>query len=310
LCRNSAGARIGCSAGARTGCRKKALTVDDKVKSRNDSAAGGSGKAPPDLGDKLERLAGVMALLRSPNGCPWDLQQTPRTLAKHLLEEAYESVDAIDSGNWEHLCEELGDLLLQIVFQSRIAEERGRFDLGEVVDGITEKLERRHPHIFGEVNAETAEQVSINWDRIKREEEGKETGISLPSGLPALMTARKIQGHAARDGFDWSSVEGVVEKLHEELLELCEARGGTPELLEREVGDVLFTVVNLARHLDVDAEHALQTTAREFVRRYGWMEEEAKRRGISLASIPINEKEELWQKAKQKDQGQETELDQ
>ncbi len=144
----------------------------------------------------------------------------PYACPAHVLEEAYESVDAIDSGNWEHLCEELGDLLLQIVFQSRIAEERGRFDLAEVVDGITEKLERRHPHIFGKVAAETAEQVSINWDRIKREEEGKETGVALPSGLPALMAARKIQGHAAREGFDWNDVEGVMEKLDEEMREL------------------------------------------------------------------------------------------
>jgi tetrapyrrole methylase family protein/MazG family protein len=283
--------------------------VDGEMKGNSDGTAGDRGNIPRDLGDKFERLAGVMALLRSEEGCPWDLQQTPRTLAPHMLEEAYESVDAIDSGNWEHLCEELGDLLLQIVFQSRIAEEAGRFDLAEVVDGITEKLERRHPHIFGEVAAQTAEQVSINWDRIKREEEGKETGISLPSGLPAMMAARKVQGHAAREGFDWNDVEGVMEKLHEEMRELTEAQGGPTEILERELGDILFTVVNLARHLDVDAEHALRTSAREFVRRYSVMEEEARSRGTDLSSMPLDEKEGLWGKAKQQDNNDETEPD-
>lgn len=264
----------------------------------HEGAAAERGDIPGELGEKFESLASVMALLRSPDGCPWDLQQTPNTLARHMLEEAYESVDAIDSGDWEHLCEELGDLLLQIVFQSRIAEEQGRFDLANVVDGITEKLRRRHPHIFGDVRAETAEEVAINWDRIKREHEGKQTGVTLPPGLPALMAARKIQVHAAREGFDWNDVEGVTEKLHEEIRELQQARGGPPEPIEREVGDILFTVVNLARHLDVDAEHALRRTAREFVRRYSLMEEEAKRRGVGLAEMSLDEKEELWQKAK------------
>jgi tetrapyrrole methylase family protein/MazG family protein len=305
------GAGNGCTGVARekAHCREKVLMTDGKVKGNSNGAEGDRGDIPRDLGDRFERLAGVMALLRSEEGCPWDLQQTPRTLARHLLEEAYESVDAIDSGDWEHLCEELGDLLLQIVFQSRIAEEAGRFDLAQVVDGITEKLERRHPHIFGEVVAPTAEQVSINWDRIKREEEGKETGISLPSGLPALMAARKVQGHAAAEGFDWNDVEGVMDKLREEMRELSEAQGGPPETLECELGDILFTVVNLARHLDVDAEHALRTTAREFVRRYSLMEEEARRRGTNLSSMSLDEKEELWRKAKQRDEKDETELD-
>jgi MazG family protein len=250
------------------------------------------------LGEKLERLASVMARLRSPDGCPWDLEQTPGTLARHLLEEAYESVDAIDSGDWEHLSEELGDLLLQIVFQSRIAEEHGRFDLAEVVDGITEKLERRHPHIFGEAEASTAEQVSINWDRIKREQEGKETGVTMLRGLPSLMAARKMQSRAAQAGFDWEDADGVFAKLDEEVRELREARGGPPELVEREVGDLLFTVVNLARHLGVDPEHALRGTAREFVRRYGLMEEAARRQGVALDALSLDEKEILWQSAK------------
>jgi tetrapyrrole methylase family protein/MazG family protein len=272
---------------------------EDKVKGKKNNVA-----IPGDLGEKFQRLARVMARLRSPDGCPWDLEQTPGTLARHLLEEAYESVDAIDSGDWEHLSEELGDLLLQIVFQSRIAEEHGFFDLAAVVDGITEKLERRHPHIFGGVVAETAEQVSTNWERIKREEEGKETGVTMPPGLPALMAAGKMQGRAARAGFDWADAEGVFEKLDEEVRELREAHGGPFRLVEREVGDLLFTTVNLARHLGVDPEHALRLTAREFVRRYGFMEEEAKQRGVELAAISLDEKEELWRSAKQHGAGE------
>lgn len=266
-----------------------------------EKVTGEKARVPAGLGHKFERLASVMARLRSPDGCPWDLQQTPGTLAGHLLEEAYESVDAIDSGDWKHLAEELGDLLLQIVFQSRIAEEHGRFDLSEVVDGITEKLQRRHPHIFGTAEAETAEQVSVNWERIKREEEGKESGVRMPPGLPAMMASRKIQSEAARDGFDWEDAGGVLDKLDEETRELREALDGPVEMVDREMGDVLFTVVNLARHLGVDPEHALRRTALEFVRRYAMMEGEAARRGAALASMTIGEKEALWQAVKRRD---------
>jgi tetrapyrrole methylase family protein/MazG family protein len=251
-----------------------------------------------DLGSKFERMAEIMATLRAPGGCPWDLAQTPETLARHLLEEAYESVEAIETGDWAHLEEELGDLLLQIVFQSRIAEERRRFDLSGVVDGITEKLERRHPHIFGDVKADTAEQVSINWDRIKREEEGEVDGIQMPEGLPSMMSALKIQGRAARDGFDWTEGADVFVKLEEEIEELGKAKDGPHGEVMRELGDVLFTVVNLSRHLGVDPEQALRATCREFVRRYALMEEEAGRRGTDLASLTLEEKESLWQQAK------------
>ena len=257
-------------------------------------------EAAPGLGERFERLAGVMAKLRSPDGCPWDLEQTAESLSRHLLEEAYESVEAIDSGDWAHLEEELGDLLLQIVFQSRIAEEAGRFDLRGVVDGIAEKLERRHPHIFGAAEADSAEQVSINWDRIKREEEGGEAGctIKVPVGLPAMMAALKIQGQAARAGFDWVDGEGVFEKLEEESRELWEVRGGTREERERELGDLLFTVVNLARHIGVDPERALRMTGGRFAKRYSLMEREAVRRGDDFASLSPEEKDGLWEEIK------------
>jgi tetrapyrrole methylase family protein/MazG family protein len=255
---------------------------------------------PAGLGESFETLARVMARLRSPDGCPWDLEQTAEKLSRHLLEEAYETVDAIDSADWEHTAEELGDLMLQIVFQSRIAEEAGRFDLTTVVEGITEKLERRHPHIFAETEAETAEQVTVNWERIKREQEGKETAMSYPPGLPAIIAANKVQGHAAREGFDWTAANGVLEKLDEELEELEEARrnGGAHDEIEHEVGDLLFTVVNLARHFGIDPEQALRRSTREFVRRYGYMEEEARSQGRELGSMSLEEKERLWQSAK------------
>lgn len=259
---------------------------------------------PVDLGAKFETLARVMARLRSPDGCPWDLEQTPEKLSRHLLEEAYETVDAIDSGDWKHVAEELGDLLLQVVFQARVAEEFGRFDLAEVVGGITEKLERRHPHIFGEVEADTAGQVAVNWERIKREQEGKGTTMKMPGGLPAIMAALKVQNHAAREGFDWSEAEGVLSKIDEEIEELNEIRSqGPADAIEQEVGDVLFTVVNLSRHLEVDPEQALRRSVREFVRRYSYMEEEAARLGTDLASMSLDEKEGLWQAAKGKARG-------
>lgn len=252
------------------------------------------------LGERFERLAGVMARLRAPDGCPWDLEQTPVTLTRHLLEEAYESVEAIESNDWEHLEEELGDLLLQILFQARIAEEHGRFDLSGVVDGITRKLLRRHPHIFGSDTAETAEEVAVNWERIKRDEEGKEGGLHMPPGLPAILAALKIQSRATRDGFDWLDTEGVFLKIAEEVDELREAEGGPGDAVERELGDLLFTVVNLARHLEVEPERALRGSSREFVRRYNLMEEEAQRRGVGLESLSPDEKETLWREAKSK----------
>jgi tetrapyrrole methylase family protein/MazG family protein len=239
---------------------------------------------PGRLGERFETLARVMAMLRSSDGCPWDLEQTPESLSRHLLEEAYETVEAIDSEDW-----------------ANVAEEARRFDLGDVVDGITEKLERRHPHIFGEIKADTPEQVSANWERIKREQEGREPSMKVPPGLPAVMAAMKVQGHAAREGFDWDEVEGVLAKLEEEMDELEEVRAaGDAGETEHELGDILFTVVNLARHLRVDPEQALRRSTREFARRYEIMASEARRSGTDFAALSIDEKERLWQKAKLK----------
>lgn len=289
-------------------CSQEEGPMSGTGEERSNGKAGSDAEIPPGLGEGFETLARIMARLRSPSGCPWDLKQTPETLSRHMLEEAYEAVEAIDAADWGHLEEELGDLLLQIVFQSRIAEEDDRFDLAGVVRGITLKLERRHPHIFGDVEASDAEQVSINWDRIKREEEGEESSAALrmPPGLPAIMAAQKIQGQAARVGFDWASGEGVFEKLEEESEELREVREGSTEQKEKELGDLLFTVVNLARHLNVDPEKALRRSCREFVHRYEKMEEEARRKGLDFASLPLEEKDELWNQVKSvEDHGEE-----
>ena len=275
-------------------------SIDDDVPARPLAEQLADVDIPPGLGDKFETLARVMGKLRSPEGCPWDLEQTPDKLARHLLEEAYETVEAIDSEDWLHVAEELGDLMLQIVFQSQLASEEGRFDLAVVVDGITVKLERRHPHIFGQVEADTAEQVAVNWEKIKQDQEGKAAGIRPHPGLPAMMAAIKIQGHAARDGFDWEAADDVFHKVDEEIAELHEVRrGGSPREIEHEVGDLLFTVVNLSRHLGVDPEQALRRSATEFVRRYSWMEEEAGRQGKELASLSLEDKERLWEAAKE-----------
>lgn len=239
-----------------------------------------------------------MARLRSENGCPWDREQTPEKLSRHLLEEAYEAVEAIDEGDWSHLEEELGDLLLQVVFQARIAEEEGRFDLSGVVKGIIRKLIRRHPHIFAQAQATTPGEVARNWERIKQDEKGGCSFMEAPAGLPAMMAALKVQNRAARDGFDWPDSEGVFIKLQEEIREVRESLGGTHLEVESEIGDLLFTVVNLARHLGVDPEKALRVACREFAGRYRAMEEAASRKGKEFALLHPDEKERLWEWAK------------
>jgi|BarGraNGADG00312_1021997.scaffolds.fasta_scaffold12174_2 MazG family protein len=267
-----------------------------------DTGGRGDGEVVPHgLGERFERLVGIMAGLRSPtDGCPWDLEQSAESLSRHILEEAYEAVEAIDSSDWGHLEEELGDLLLQIVFQSRIAEEAGRFDLAGVVDGISEKLERRHPHIFGSMQVSSAEQVSLNWDRIKREQEGGEQdgALKVPTGLPAMLAALKLQGQAARVGFDWTAGDDVFQKLDEETRELWDARLGPVGEREKELGDLLFTVINVARHLGVEPERALRSSCAEFAKRFNRMEELASAAGEDLSTLSLERMDELWEKAK------------
>src|ERR687891_29115 len=246
-------------------------------------------------GSRLLDLVRVMARLRGPDGCPWDRAQTHASLRRHLLDEAYELLDAIDEGDPVRIKEELGDLLLQSVFHAQMAADAGEFDIDDIAESTVEKLIHRHPHVFADVDAETPEQVYGNWERIKAEEKGKHAIVEgIPKALPALLAAQKIQRRAAGRGFDWAELAGAVEKVREELAELEEAahghededrEGSAKDALEEEVGDVLFSVTALARKLGVDAESALRSTVRKFVRRYHAMEATARRDGVELGDL-------------------------
>ena len=250
----------------------------------------------------FEGLLEIMAKLRGPSGCPWDREQTHASLKRHLIEETHEVIDAIDREDWEHLSEELGDLLLQIVFHAQIAEEEGEFTIDDVLSGITSKLIRRHPHIFGGEEAETPDDVIVHWERIKRDEGKTKLLSGIPQSLPALLHAYKIQKKAARVGFDWEARTDVLEKLDEEVEELKQACfTADQDHLEEEIGDVLFTVVNLARHFEIEPESALKRTLKKFKNRFEHIEEEAEKRGVHLSDMSLQEKETLWQKAKEQE---------
>lgn len=246
-----------------------------------------------------------MHRLRAPGGCPWDAEQTHESLIPHLLEEAYEVAEAVRNGDMVHLCEELGDLLLQPVFHAEIAAERGDFTLDDIARGITEKLIRRHPHVFGDAEAADSAAVLTQWEAIKRTEKGPEKkphlhGIS--QGLPALMRAQKLQRKAAKVGFDWPSVEPVLAKIQEEAAEILDARQNLgPEALAEEVGDLLFAAVNLARKLGVDAESALTAANRKFERRFGVVEERLMERGKPLTACTLEEMDAVWDEVKVKE---------
>jgi tetrapyrrole methylase family protein / MazG family protein len=251
----------------------------------------------------LGEMTAIMAELRSPKGCPWDRQQDHHTLKPYLLEEAYEVLEAIDSGDRPHLCEELGDLLLQVIFHSELAREQGHFSLWDVVDGITRKIYRRHPHVFQEEKLADAGAVVRRWQEIKLEEKGgKETDrFALPPGLPALMKAQKVQKRAAAVGFDWPHVDGALEKVAEELKELEEARVGEgKERVAEEYGDLLFAIVNVARFLGVDAEQALSAAVRKFIHRFAFIEGKVKATGEHFETFSLEELDIFWDEAKKK----------
>jgi tetrapyrrole methylase family protein/MazG family protein len=240
-----------------------------------------------------------MARLRGPDGCPWDRAQTHSSLRRHLLDEAYEVLDAIDGGDPVRLKEELGDLLLQAVFHAQMAADDGTFDIDDVAESTVEKLIYRHPHVFADVEAETPEQVYGNWERIKAEEKGKH-GITegIPKALPSLLAAQKVQRRAAGRGFDWAELAGAVEKVREELAELEEAahghegkdrEGAAKDALEEEVGDVLFAVTALARRLGVDGETSLRRAIAKFVGRFEAMDSVATREGLNLRELSEEE---------------------
>ncbi len=251
----------------------------------------------------IQRLLNIMTRLRGPKGCPWDIEQTPETLKPFLLEECYETLEAIDNGQPELICEELGDLLLQIVFQARIYEERGDFSMVDVITGIADKLERRHPHVFADSECRTAADVSEQWEAIKKQEKGSQlktttTLGSIPPGLPALMHARKLTERASRAGFDWPEVKDALAKLHEEMAELEQAlKENDQQAIEDELGDLLFASANLGRYLKIDAEEALRKTVGRFIFRFRHVETSLEKCGRSLRQASLEEIRNLWQEA-------------
>lgn len=260
---------------------------------------------------RIDALLRIMARLRSPDGgCPWDLEQNFATVAPYTIEEAYEVADAIEHGDMGELRDELGDLLLQVVFHAQMADEAGAFSFGDVVRAICEKMIRRHPHVFGDEEARTAGTVKGRWEEIKAEEKaakGKTAKASLlddvPLALPALARAVKLQARAARVGFDWPGTAEVLDKLNEEMLELSHevAKGGAHDRLEDELGDMLFVYANLARHLKVDPEAALRRANAKFRRRFGYIEEKLAAGGRKPEQSDLAEMDALWNEAKREE---------
>jgi MazG family protein len=292
----------------------------------------------PTTGERFERAVAIMKRLRAPGGCPWDREQTFDSIKPYTLEETYEVLEAIENRDWPELAGELGDLVLQVLFYAEMAEEQSSFSIDDVLERLSAKLINRHPHVFGEVKADTSDEVKRNWEALKQEERKKKersgsaeaeaklekssilAGVS--SKMPSLLEAHKLSSRAAQIGFDWPDVEGLFDKLHEETEELREhlkefpAPGPRPQgrgiagsgrtiipehlqvRLEEEVGDLFFVLVNIARYLSVDPESALRKTNRKFRRRFQWMEARLRESGRSADDAPMEELESLWQQAK------------
>jgi ATP diphosphatase len=292
-------------------------------------------------GERFERAVAIMERLRAPGGCPWDREQTFDSIKPYTLEETYEVLEAIDNRDWSELPGELGDLLLQVLFYSEMAKEQGTFSIDDVLDRLSEKLVNRHPHVFGEVKADTSAEVKRNWEALKTEERKKRDGgtnasegaqpsfnsilSGISSAMPSLLEAHKLSSRAAQVGFDWPNMEGLFDKLAEETSELRQhlqefpAPGPCPEgrgiagsgrqtvpeelreRLEEEVGDLFFVLVNIARYLSLDPESALRKTNRKFRRRFQWMEQRLDENGGTVESSSMDELDSLWQQAKQQE---------
>lgn len=252
----------------------------------------------------IDDLVQIIRLLRGEGGCPWDMQQTHQSIRNNVIEEAYEVADAVDTNDKAALCEELGDLLMQVVFHARIAEESGDFNLDQVADEVCQKLVHRHPHVFGTVKADTVGQVLDNWDAIKMEEKNQQTYtdtlLSVPRAFPGIMRAAKVQKRAAKVGFDWPDSNGAWDKLNEEIAEVREAeRSGDADALVDEVGDLLFSVVNVTRFLKVDGEEAISKATDKFISRFDMMERLAVSKGLNLKELSLSEMDALWDEIKQ-----------
>jgi len=254
---------------------------------------------PQDL-NQFATLVDIIAKLRAPDGCPWDREQTHASLRENLLEECYEVLEALDSGDPRKLCDELGDLLMQVVLHAQIATEAGEFKLADVVTNISAKLIHRHPHVFGSLKVKDAEEVVLNWEVLKQGERPPDTSIlaSVPKQMPALGYSQEIQRRVARVGFDWEDIDGVIDKLVEEVREFKQA--DTQQQREQEFGDLLFTLVNIARRLGVDLEAALRQANQRFYRRFSYLEEVCRQRGVSLSELSFDEQNALWEEAKNK----------
>jgi tetrapyrrole methylase family protein / MazG family protein len=259
------------------------------------------------MADRIEKefkaLVETVETLRGPNGCPWDKEQNHLTLRKYLIEESYEVVDAIDHGSPAKLEEELGDVLLQVLLHAQIASEAGQYDISDVCEKIRQKLLRRHPHVFGEVEVSGVEDVLHNWEEIKSKEPGREAILSaidgVPNSLPALMRASEISKRAARVGFEWPSMDGVVDKLMEETEELKQAiKSGDGDKIKHEIGDLLFTIVNIARWSKIDPEESLREMLGRFQTRFSSIEEHARASGREIGDLTIDEMDAIWDKAK------------
>ena len=255
--------------------------------------------------DNLKKLVDLMATLRGPGGCPWDRKQTAESLKPFLIEECYEVVDALDENNPDKVKEELGDLLFQIIFHARIAEERGEFTIRDVITTNVEKMIRRHPHVFGEEKLTTDKEVLANWEEIKKKEKGYEDRQSIlegvPRSMPSLIRAHRLQERAARVGFDWKHLNETLPKLDEEIEEFKESlKTENAAKIEEELGDIFFMLVNISRFLDVDPEEALRKTIGKFIHRFRYIEESAVNAGKSLNDMTLDEMENLWQEAKGK----------
>jgi MazG family protein len=258
---------------------------------------------------QFARLVQIIAQLRAPDGCPWDREQTHLSLRRHLIEESYEVLDAIENGGDDDLCEELGDLLMQPVMHAQIAEEENRFEIADVLESICKKLVRRHPHVFGEITVSDSGEVTKNWDAIKKAEKQNKTGNAqggstpilgdAPAALPALMQALEVSKKAAKLGFEWPDADGVLQKAREEIAELESAiKSESRARVAEEVGDLLFTVVNIARWQKVDPELALRDMVHRFRKRFSHMETAAHEDGLELGILTPEQWEELWKEAK------------
>ena len=252
----------------------------------------------PENLSQFDTLVNIIARLRAPDGCPWDRKQTHASLRESLLEEGYEVLEALDEGDSAKLCDELGDLLMQIVLHTQIATEVGEFELGDVVRSINTKLIHRHPHIFGSLKVKDAEEVALNWEALKQEEREADTSIldSVPKQMPALGYSQEIQRRVAQVGFDWEDVDGVIDKLAEEVGEF--QRAESQEQRAQEFGDLLFTLANIARRLGIDLEAALREANKRFYQRFTYMEKVCRQRGLNLADLSFDAQNALWEEAK------------